>query len=275
MPAPKPSKIHPLPEATRRDALKVFSGGAGALALIACGVAPGTTLDGGTGGGTGTGGGNTGAGGGTAAGGGASAGGGTGSNPTCQEIASETLGPYPDKVGMLNNAMYERSDIAEGKAGTALDVVLSLVNTNAACAAITGAKVVVWHCDADGHYSEYAGQPGYDGTGTTYMRGVQVSDNNGQVTFKTVYPGWYPGRATHIHIEVFVNGTSRKVTQLAFPETVNTAVYAQGVYASKGSNPQTNGNDMVFQDSLADELATVTGNAATGYLAALTIGVDL
>jgi protocatechuate 3,4-dioxygenase beta subunit len=193
---------------------------------------------------------------------------------SCGVAAEETIGPYPDRTGMLTSAAYDRSDITEGKAGLPLGVVLSIVNSSAACAAVTGAQVIVWQCDAEGHYSEYGNQPGgYDGTGATYLRGVQTTDSHGQVTFKTVYPGWYMGRATHIHVQVFIAGASKKVTQLAFPESVNAAVYRTGVYAAKGQNPQTNAADTVFADSLQSELATLTGDTTAGYTATLTIGV--
>ena len=71
------------------------------------------------------------------------------------------------------------------------------------------------------------------------------------MTFTTIYPGWYQGRATHIHLEVTINGVSRKVTQIAFPESVNNTVYRSGVYASRGSNPMSNLSDGIFADSLS------------------------
>ena len=80
------------------------------------------------------------------------------------------------------------------------------------------------------------------------------------MTFVTVYPGWYQGRATHIHVEVTANGRSVKVTQIAFPEDVNAEVYRSGVYASRGLNPTSNTSDGIFADSLSQELATVSGN---------------
>jgi protocatechuate 3,4-dioxygenase beta subunit len=246
----------------RRMAMKAFGGGA--LALFACG---GTGLDDLTDAGSDAGG---------TPGTGGTTGIDTGTPASCTVAPTETIGPYPDKTGMLTNAAYHRRDITEGRAGLPLDVVLSIVNKNAACAAIPDAAVIVWQCDADGHYSEYGNQPGgYDGTGATYLRGVQTSDTNGQVTFRTIYPGWYQGRATHIHIQVFINGVSKMITQLAFPETVTAGVYATGVYAAKGNNPQSNASDMVFADSLAEELANLTGDTTAGYTATLTIGLAL
>ena len=134
--------------------------------------------------------------------------------------------------------------------------------------------VDVWQTDAAGHYSQYA-QGGFDGRGDTFLRGLQTTDASGRVTFTTIYPGWYAGRATHIHVEVTVNGRSVKVTQIAFPESVNAEVYGSGVYASRGRNPTSNASDMVFADSLASELATITGSPASGYTAAFTVGVTV
>src|SRR3989338_9291985 len=79
-----------------------------------------------------------------------------------------------------------------------------------------------------------------------------------------IYPGWYAGRATHIHIEVFVNNQSIKTSQIAFPEEINSTVYASGVYASKGQNPTKNTNDNVFSDGVTSELASLAGNTASG-----------
>ena len=93
------------------------------------------------------------------------------------------------------------------------------------------------------------------------------------MTFTTIYPGWYQGRATHIHVEVVRNGSSVKVTQIAFPESTNAAVYASGVYAARGSNPTSNTRDNIFADSLASELATVTGDSSSGMTATFRIGI--
>src|SRR5262249_9837320 len=96
---------------------------------------------------------------------------------------------------------------------------------------------------------------------------------NGEATFTTIYPGWYGGRATHIHVEVYVNGRSVKVTQMAFPESITAAVYATGVYAAKGQNPQSNASDNVFSDGTTTEMATLTGSTASGYIATRQVGI--
>jgi protocatechuate 3,4-dioxygenase beta subunit len=189
-----------------------------------------------------------------------------GGSSTCAVIPSETEGPYP------SNSLLLRRDITEGKAGLPLTVQLMVVNVNSSCTPVPGATVEIWHCDASGYYSEYS-QPGYDGRSATYLRGAQTTDSTGVVTFTSIYPGWYSGRATHIHVEVYVNGVSVKTTQLAFPESVTSAVYGTGVYTSKGQNPTGNDGDNVFSDGHTLELATLTGDITNGYTAALQIGI--
>jgi protocatechuate 3,4-dioxygenase beta subunit len=188
----------------------------------------------------------------------------------CTITPSETEGPYPDRTGMLNNPSYHRRDITEGRAGIPLALTMNLVNVKANCGPVANALVEVWHCDVAGTYSEYG-----QGAGQTYLRGLQTTDASGAVTFNTLYPGWYDGRATHIHVEVYINGASVKVTQIAFPESVTAAVYASGVYAARGQNPTGNARDNVFSDGVADELATVGGSPASGYNATLTIGISI
>ena len=83
------------------------------------------------------------------------------------------------------------------------------------------------------------------------------------------------GRATHIHVEVFVNGAIVKTTQIAFPQDVSSAVYRTGVYASHGQNSTTNSSDNVFSDGTQYEMATLSGDTATGYMATLTIGISV
>lgn len=125
--------------------------------------------------------------------------------------------------------------------------------------AVANANVEIWQCDAAGNYSQYGSQ-----AGQTYLRGIQTTNASGEVTFTTIYPGWYQGRATHIHVEVTINNVSVKTTQIAFAESVNAAVYATGSYASRGGNPTSNASDNVFSDSLASELVTPSGDPTNG-----------
>jgi protocatechuate 3,4-dioxygenase beta subunit len=201
-------------------------------------------------------------------------GGSTSGITSCVVTPEETAGPYPDRTGMLGNPAFFRRDITEGKPGLPLTLTMTVVNVRSNCAPLAGLAVEIWQCDASGNYSEYS-QPGFNGTGQTFLRGLQTTDAGGKVTFTTIYPGWYMGRATHIHVEIYSTGRSIKTTQIAFPESVSSAVYRTGVYASKGQSTTTNAGDNVFSDGVQDELAAVTGDAASGYAATITIGVSV
>ncbi|MDB5269977.1 MAG: intradiol ring-cleavage dioxygenase [Hymenobacter sp.] len=196
---------------------------------------------------------------------------GTGSG-SCTVAPTETEGPFPTKVP----SSYVRSDIRDGKTGYQLDIAINLTNSNSSCAALAGALVDIWHCDAEGNYSEYGGT-GMQATNyqsVHFLRGRQVTDANGQVKFTSIFPGWYSGRATHIHVHVYsATGTSLKVTQIAFPEGTGTALAAVNGYA-KGLNGYTsNATDNVFSDGVAQELATVTGSTAVGFQLTFSMGV--
>jgi protocatechuate 3,4-dioxygenase beta subunit len=185
-------------------------------------------------------------------------------NAACAATPSETAGPFPSL------ADFFRSDIRDGKDGTLLSLTVKVVNTNAGCAPVPNANVEVWHVDAAGNYSQYGAQ-----ASQTFLRGIQTTNSDGVVSFTTIFPGWYQGRATHIHIEVTTGGISRKVTQIAFPESVNNAVYGSGQYAVRGRNPMTNTSDGIFADSLASELVTPTGDPTVGYTASFQVAVAL
>mgnify|MGYP003336395993 FL=1 len=112
-------------------------------------------------------------------------------NSVCAVTPNETVGPYPSLSDII------RSDVRESKQGATLSLTIKVVNANANCANVTGAQVEIWQCDAAGNYSQYGSQ-----VGQTYLRGIQTSNAFGEVNFTTIYPGWYQGRATHIHVEV-------------------------------------------------------------------------
>jgi protocatechuate 3,4-dioxygenase beta subunit len=188
----------------------------------------------------------------------------TGTSAACAVSPQETIGPYPSL------ADFFRSDIREGRSGLPVTLTITVVNVNNGCAPVSGAAVDVWQCDAAGDYSQYGST-----RAETFLRGIQTTDANGRVTFTTIYPGWYQGRATHIHVEVTINGQSVKVTQMAFPDSVTAAVYTTGVYTSRGQNPTTNASDGIFRDSLSEELATVAGDTTSGYRATFQVGIAI
>lgn len=219
------------------------------------------------------------------------------SSGTCRstEIASETGGPYPaDGSNTSNGSTVDvlslsgilrsdiRSNVGESTVLTGLPLTLTVVNLNNACAAIEGAAVYIGHCDKDDEYSDYNTSANGDHVGETYLRGVQLTDANGQVSFTTVYPGWYAGRITHIHAEVYLDGnyasgTPDKTTQFAFPQSVTTEVYASSLYVAHGQNTSVTSfsADNVFSDGTDTEMLTLSGDTSSGYAATLTLGLDV
>ena len=207
----------------------------------------------------------------------------TGSNgDTCAVSPEETEGPYPYPGGEIKNPL-NRADVTGGQDGLPFSLTFTIVDVNNNCNPVSGARVDIWHCNAHGYYSGYGNQNGGDSgtqsyTSDTWLRGYQNTDSNGQLTFTTIYPGWYTGRATHIHLEVYVNGTLKKTTQLAFPESISNAVHVTGVYAGHGTNSLTNAKDGILGDSatdLANETLSLTGSVSVGYSSSHTIGIRL
>jgi protocatechuate 3,4-dioxygenase beta subunit len=192
-------------------------------------------------------------------------------------------GPYPDVDGMISNSTYNRTDITEGKTGTPLTLTMQLVNVGASCAPIVGARVIIWHCDANGVYSEYATSMNSDPTSgetgsttTTYLRGWQTSDASGNVTFTTIFPGWYTPRVTHIHVMVYNPNdltTPVKTTQFTFSDSIITTVYNQASLYAKGQNSTTVATDMVFGGDDENLVAAVTGSTTSGYVATIPLGL--
>lgn len=189
---------------------------------------------------------------------------------TCWLTPSETEGPY------YVNANLVRQNITEGRAGAPLQCVINVVDEN--CSPIPNVMVDIWHCDKDGVYSGYAGQlGGLDTTGQTFMRGIQFTNANGQVTFQTIYPGWYPGRAVHVHFKVRTSGTTYVTGQWCFDDGYTTGVYAAHptVYTHAGTRTLNTGDGIFGNTALPQyEVMTVNGDGNGGYTGTFTIGVN-
>ena len=275
--------------AHRRQALRwLLAGGATAGGLLALGGVAGCG-----GGGDDDAASSSSSGGGTTTTGG-STGGGTTSG-SCSVIPEETAGPYPGdgsntSNGSIANALalsgIVRSDIRTsigGATGTAagvpLTVRLTLVNTGASCASLAGYAVYLWHCDALGRYSMYSSGV----TAENYLRGVQASGSDGVVEFSTIVPGCYSGRWPHIHFEIYRSTTTAtqysnklKTSQLALPAATCQAVYATSGYSGSAANLAgiTLTSDNIFSDGYSTQLATVSGDVASGYVATLQVGIS-
>lgn len=197
---------------------------------------------------------------------------GTGSG-TCTVAPTETEGPFPTK----QPSSYVRSDITDGRTGYKMTATITIGKVSNSCAALAGAIVDIWHCDRAGNYSEYGGtgMQSTDYTGVHFLRGRQTTDSNGQVVFTSIFPGWYSGRATHIHVHIYdASGTSLKVTQIAFPEGSGTALALVNGYEKGMSGYTYNANDNIFSDDSAGvQLATVSGNLTEGFALAIKLNV--
>lgn len=155
----------------------------------------------------------------------------------CTLTPSLTEGPY-----YLNNRL-NRQDISEGKPGLETWYFFLVVDAN--CNAVPGAIVDIWHNDGLGVYSGFASQ----GTaGQTFIRGVQVADGNGLVGFKSIYPGWYPGRCTHTHIKVHLPTNTVLTTQTFFDDGISDQVHTLlAPYSTRGAAGRTRNNrDGIF-----------------------------
>lgn len=188
----------------------------------------------------------------------------------CVVSPSETAGPFPLKTP----AEVIRENIVGDRAGIPLVIKIKVENINNNCAAMVGVSVDIWQCDSKGNYSEYGGQLDGDFTSQNFLRGRQDTDQNGIASFVSIYPGWYPGRAPHLHLEVKdSDGKSLLVTQTAFPEEISKAVYATEQY--KGDFDTSNSSDFEFENSLNQNLAeSVSGNTTDGYVLNETIKVS-
>jgi len=205
----------------------------------------------------------------------------TSTSGSCIVTADEVEGPYPYVGGESTNPL-DRSDVTAGQPGVPLTLSFVVVNANNNCNVISNARVDIWHCNKDGYYSGYANQNSSLGVksyvGETWLRGYQLTDSTGVAKFTTIYPGWYAGRATHIHIEVYVNGVMKKTTQICFSESTNNVVYASSLYSAHGVNPITNEADSILGNSLTDlanETVALTGSVSEGYSGSYTIGIQL
>ncbi|WP_445146606.1 dioxygenase family protein [Dyella sp. Tek66A03] len=233
--------------------------------------------------------------------------------PACRLSAEQTEGPY-----YLDRAQF-RQDITEGKPGLPLTLRFEIVDSRT-CRPLSGTALEVWHCDAQGEYSGFAGQgaPGGPGMGPppsgrppgpppgvggpmgmgshppksvatdelTFLRGVQVADARGEVTFQTIYPGYYMGRCNHIHMKLHVGGQltdgryrSGHVVhtgQLFFEEHASIAAMENAPYQRRGTTRTTLREDSVYTTQHGEQSIATLTPAATGepQVARLTLTID-
>jgi protocatechuate 3,4-dioxygenase beta subunit len=180
-------------------------------------------------------------------------------SPDCVLTPELTEGPYYLDLDLM------RRDITEGRPGLPLDLAVKVVDAES-CEPIQDAVVDVWHCDAEGVYSGVQGDDG------TFLRGVQVCDASGTASFRTIFPGWYTGRAVHIHLKV-IQGGQTWTGQLFFDDATLDRIYALDPYSSRGPADTTNSADGIFAQSEGSTIVAtdVGGASARGQV---TVGVE-
>lgn len=206
------------------------------------------------------------------------------------EIPDETAGPYPgdgsngpdvlEDSGIVRQDIRSSIDGAETADGVPLTFELQIIDLANGGVPFAGVAVYAWHCTAQGEYSMYSA--GLEDV--TYLRGVQVADAEGMVSFTSIFPGCYSGRWPHIHFEVYPDvasitdsTTAIATSQLALPEEACAAVYAEPAYdgSTRNLSQVTLAGDNVFGDDAgALQVASVTGDVSSGYAATLVVGVD-
>jgi protocatechuate 3,4-dioxygenase beta subunit len=164
----------------------------------------------------------------------------------CAVAPATTTGPFPSLERL------DRRDITEGYPGHPLRLGFRVVDAN--CQPIPGAQVEIWHTDATGDYSSYEdnGSGKDEGEGSTFLRGIQTTDAEGIGEFQTVYPGWYEGRAVHIHATILIDGQEVHTTQLYFDEAYTDAVHITGEYAQFGPPDTSWSSDGLIGDPTSD-----------------------
>ena len=191
---------------------------------------------------------------------------------SCALIPEETEGPYP--LDLSGDEAFFRSDISEGRSGVPLTLTLSLVDVNAELCPDRGSpdrRLALRR-----RRGLLRGEPARERHHRRdVLPWIQLTDANGQATFQTVYPGWYQGRITHVHFQVFLDSGLAATSQIAFPEEVTDSVYAVEPYSAKGPNTSVRSieEDMVFSDGSQYQIAAVTGGADARYIATLLVGV--
>jgi protocatechuate 3,4-dioxygenase beta subunit len=158
-----------------------------------------------------------------------------------------------------------RRDITEGRPGTPLRLELTVVGV-AGCKPIRGATVEVWHADAGGVYSGVQGQRG------TFMRGAQHTGPGGLAVFDTVYPGWYQGRAVHVHVKVHAGGSVVHTGQLFFPDALTDEVYKAAAYRARGNPETSDAADSIFRNGGSRSMLDLK-KRGNGYLGSIVVGV--
>jgi len=202
----------------------------------------------------------------------------TASGATCVLTAALTEGPYFVDERLNRSDIRSDPNTAQVSGGVPLQLIFNVSRVaNSACTPLTGAYLDVWHCDAAGVYSDVSGS----GAGRRFLRGYQITDASGITRFTTVYPGWYTGRAVHIHFKLrLIAGattTYEFTSQFFFNESLTDTVHALSPYSGRGRRNTLNTTDGIYNGLSASEKAALTLLTAdgSGYSGVINLGVRL
>ena len=206
-----------------------------------------------------------------------------GAVPACVVRPQQTEGPY--FVDEKLDRSDIRSDPASGtmKPGAPLQITLNVSRAGAGCTPLAGAIVDLWHCDALGAYSDVT-DPGGSTVGQKFLRGSQVTDAGGKAHFTTIYPGWYQGRAVHVHFKIRTrppsgtrpsSGPGHEFTsQLYFDDALTDRIHALAPYATRGRRTVRNEGDGLFLQGGRQLILGVT-ERGPGYAGTFDIGLQI
>ena len=201
----------------------------------------------------------------------------TTTGPRCVLTAALTEGPF--FVDEKLNRSDIRTDPGSGAVAAGIPLALAFNVSrvaNSACTPLTSAYLDVWHCDSTGTYSDVSG------SSRKFLRGYQITDANGVAAFTTIYPGWYGGRAVHIHFKLRLYAGSSKTyeftSQFFFDDTFTDSVYTQAPYSSRGSRDTRNASDGIYNSLSTNDkvgLTLQTSKTADGYGGVINLGVNV
>jgi protocatechuate 3,4-dioxygenase beta subunit len=197
---------------------------------------------------------------------------------SCIVTPDQTEGPYFVEERLNRSDIRVDPSTGAVKAGVPLSLTLRLSRVSAGvCTPLAGTLIDVWHCDALGMYSDVR-DGRFNTVGQKFLRGYQVSDASGMVTFQTIYPGWYTGRAVHIHFKARTNPAGSRgrefTSQLYFDEAITDAVHANAPYNSKGRRNTLNATDRTYRAG-GRQLTMPLLKQGSGYATTFDIGVQL
>jgi protocatechuate 3,4-dioxygenase beta subunit len=202
----------------------------------------------------------------------------TARTPACVVSPALTEGPYfvDEKLNRSDIRPEPSTGVARDGTPLALSFLVSAV-ANGKCTALANATVGVWHCDALGVYSD-ASDPGFNTKGQKFLRGYQVTNTNGLASFTTIFPGWYQGRAVHIHFKgrlTLANGKAYEFTsQLFFDDALADTIFLGTPYSTKGKRTLLNAGDDIYPQSGGQTLLTLT-KGGNGYAGTFDIGLSV